>query len=320
MFILKEVGLCVLCFVIKKDTNSILELVNLIQPNIPWSKEYLEWQFFECPAGPSNIYGIKNLEGKIVAIYCAIPKIIKVESKEIKGRMIQDVMTHPDYRGRGFLHYLANLCLVDMKKKGEIGFTFPNEKSEKSFRRNNWHELCSIPLRIKILDKNPEPKVTLDVTSVDKNFDQSISSIWEQSGIKIGVKRDADFLNWRYRKPGAKYFKFILNSNQGFLVLKIFNENQKNFLHICDLVVREDKKDLILKAFEFCEQFGKKNNCHIITGWSNKNHLYAEYYDRFKMNLSLIKRYSFVYFNEEKFKNLKNPEMWYLSKGDSDVY
>ena len=38
------------------------------------------------------------------------------------------------------------------------------------------------------------------------------------------------------------------------------------------------------------------------------------------MNLSLIKRYSFVYFNEEKFKNLKNPEMWYLSKGDSDVY
>ena len=44
----------------KKDTNSILELINLIQPNIPWSKEYLEWQFFECPTGPAIIYGIKN--------------------------------------------------------------------------------------------------------------------------------------------------------------------------------------------------------------------------------------------------------------------
>ena len=304
----------------KKDTNSILELINLIQPNIPWSKEYLNWQFFECPAGPAIIYGIKNLEGKVVAIYSAIPKKIKLENQEIKGRMIQDVMTHPDYRGRGFLHYLADLCLNDIKKKGEVGYTFPNEKSEKSFRRNNWHELCSIPLRIKTLDKNLEPKAMLDITNVDGNFDQSISSIWKHSGIKVGVKRDAEFLNWRYRKPGAKYFKFILNSNQGFLILKIFNEKEKNFLHICDLVVREDKKDLILNTLQFCEQFGKKNKCQIITSWTNKNHSYAEYYDNFKLNLNSITRYSFVFFNNEKFKNLKNPEMWYLSQGDSDVY
>ena len=304
----------------KKDTNSILELINLIQPNTPWTKEHLEWQFFECPTGSAIIYGIKNMEGKVVAIYSAIPKKIKLENQEIIGRMIQDVMTHPDYRGRGFLHYLADLCSNDMKKKREVGYTFPNEKSEKSFRRNNWHELCSIPLRVKTLDKNPESKVILDITSVDGNFDQSISSIWEHSGMKVGIKRDAEFLNWRYRKPGTKYFKFILNSNQGFLILKIFNEKEKNFLHICDLVVREDKKDLILNALQFSEQFGKKNNCQIMTSWSNKNHFYAEFYDRFELNLNSITRYSFVFFNNEKFKNLKNPEMWYLSQGDSDVY
>jgi len=188
------------------------------------------------------------------------------------------------------------------------------------FRRNNWHELCSIPLRIKILGKNPESKVILDTTSVVGNFDQSISSIWKHSGIRVGIKRDSEFLNWRYRKPGAKYFKFILNSNQGFLILKIFNEKEKNFLHICDLVVIEDKKDLILDALQFCEQFGKKNNCQVITSWASKNHSYAEYYNFFELNLNPITRYSFIFFDKEKFKDLKNPNLWYLSQGDSDVY
>ena len=304
----------------KKDSNLILELINLIQPNIPWTKEYLKWQFYECPAGPAIIYGIKNLEGKVIAIYCTIPKIINIDKQEIKGRMIQDVMTHPDYRGRGFLHKLAKICFEDMKKKGEVGYTFPNEKSEKSFRRNKWHELCSIPLRVKILNNDVKHNVKLETTIVEKNFDESISSIWEQSGIKIGIKKNANFLNWRYRKPGEKYFKFILNSNQGLLILKIFREKEKNYLHICELFVKEDKKDLISNAIEFCEKFAKDYDCHFITAWNNKNHLYAEYYDRFKINLSLNNRYSFIFFDEKKFKNLKIAEMWYLSHGDSDIY
>ena len=90
-----------------------------------------------------------HLEKKVVAIYAAVPKKIKFENYNFKARMIQDVMTHPDYRGQGFLHKLSAICLADMKKNKEIGYTFPNEKSEKSFRRNNWHELCGIPLRTK---------------------------------------------------------------------------------------------------------------------------------------------------------------------------
>jgi hypothetical protein len=303
----------------KEDANSILELINLVQPKIPWSHDYLEWQFFKCPDGPAIIYGIKNLEGKLLAIYCAVAKKIQFYNKEIKGRMIQDVMTHPDYRGRGFLHLLSNICLGDLKKKTEFGYTFPNEKSENSFRRNNWTELCSIPIRIKSLKKNLEFRPKLEITNLDGNFAKNISSIWENSGIKIGVKRDAQFLNWRYNKPSAKYYKFILNLNEGFLILKIFNERNKNFLHICDLVVREDKKQIILDALQFSEYFGKINNCKFITSWSSKNHFYSEYYDNLNMNIIPISRYGFVYFNN-RFKNFKNSEMWYLSQGDSDVY
>lgn len=304
----------------KKDTNSILELINFVQPNIPWSKKYFDWQFFECPSGSATIYGIKNLQDKVISIYTAVPKKIKFKNREIIGRMVQDVMTHPDYRGQGCLHYLSDLCLEDMKKKNEIGYTFPNEKSEKSFRRNNWHELCQIPLRIKILNKNLFCNYSLNITRVEGDFDQSISSVWEESGLEIGISRNSEYLNWRYRKPGTKYFKFILNLDQGVLILKIFKEKEKFFLHICDLFVRKNKKDLILKALEFSEQFGKKNNCQFLTSWCSKNHYYSKYYDDFKMNLSPILRYSFVFFNKQDFKDLNNSEIWYLSQGDSDVY
>lgn len=304
----------------KEDTDSILDLINLIQPNIPWNKEYFNWQFFENPMGPADIYGIKNLNKKVIAIYASISKIIKFKNYELKGRMIQDVMTHPEYRGQGFLNKLSLFCLENIKKNDEIGYTFPNEKSEKSFRRNNWHELCSIPLRTKIISKNLDYKIKLDISRVEEKFDKSISSIWENSGIKIGINRNDEYLNWRYRKPGTKYFKFVLNSNEGFLILKTFKEKQTSLIHICDLVVREDKKELILPALEFAEQFGKYNNCNVITSWCNKNHIYSNFYEHFKLNLRSISRYSFIYYNNEKLKDLKISDKWYLSQGDSDVY
>ncbi len=65
--------------------------------------------------------------------------------------MVQDVMTHPNYRGRGFLHWLATVCLEDMRNDGAIGYTFPNKLSEGSFRRTGWAELSPIPLRSKDL-------------------------------------------------------------------------------------------------------------------------------------------------------------------------
>jgi hypothetical protein len=38
------------------------------------------------------------------------------------------------------------------------------------------------------------------------------------------------------------------------------------------------------------------------------------------MNLTSNLRFSFIFFNNEEFKDLKISEKWYLSQGDSDVY
>ena len=105
-----------------------------IQPQIIRSIELLQWQYLESPGGPGQIFTLWESE-TLAAVYCAVAQRFQVGPIIFLGRMVQDVMTHPNYRGRGFLHRLATVCLEDMRNDGAIGYTFPNELSEGSFRR-----------------------------------------------------------------------------------------------------------------------------------------------------------------------------------------
>jgi len=307
--------------VTEADSALVLELVNTIQPSIPWTAEYLRWQFFETPAGHARLYGIKDAPGRLVALYASTAQKVCVGPQSVTGRMIQDVMTHPDFRGRGYLHHLADLCLQDMKGAGEVGYTFPNEKSEKSFRRNGWDELCAVPLRKRHCGRSPPATQMPDATPVDGDFDTTVTEIWDSSGLKVGVRRDADFLNWRYRKPSNKYFKFLLNANEGVLILKLYQHGQQRILHICDLLVREDRRGIISRTLEFCEQFGMLNKVDILTAWLCGEHPYAPQFDRFGLNLAAeSSRFVFVFPGRVQFQDLKRPGLWHLSQGDSDVY
>lgn len=42
--------------VTRADSALILELINTIQPAIPWTNEHLQWQFFETPAGQAVLF------------------------------------------------------------------------------------------------------------------------------------------------------------------------------------------------------------------------------------------------------------------------
>ena len=57
----------------------------------------------------------------------------------------------------------------------------------------------------------PVPALECDVTPQEdatdfaievSAFDLSIDAIWPDAGIPVGVMRSAEFLNWRYERPG----------------------------------------------------------------------------------------------------------------------
>jgi Acetyltransferase (GNAT) domain len=170
-----------------QDETALLALINLVQPHVPWTREHLYWQFFDSPVGPAKLYVIRDGE-VIVSLYAAIRQILEVDGQRFEGWMIQDVMTHPDFRGRGFLHYLASLCLADIKWSGGIGYTFPNDRSEGSFRRTGWAELCEVPYREKALGDGSRSAGGPRVELFDGPFGPCTADVWDTAGVGVGVR------------------------------------------------------------------------------------------------------------------------------------
>lgn len=129
------------------DIRSLLDLLKLVDGGV-WTENRLRWQHFENPAGVSRLYVIRD-EDKIVSLYAAVAHVVSLDGKIWAARRVQDVMTHPEYRGQGCLHELARQCANDLDANGEFGFTFPNKQSEGSFRRTGWLEFMPITLYVK---------------------------------------------------------------------------------------------------------------------------------------------------------------------------
>lgn len=302
----------------QNDSSEILELINHIQPDIPWSKEHLLWQYFETPAGPARLYGIKDPQGKLIAFYAAVAQRIRMGSRRVAARMIQDVMTHPDYRGRGLLHQLAEECCRDIEESGEVGYTFPNEKSANSFRRTGWTELCSVPWRKKSLGPTSSfGNPTLDIYEVKGLFGDVVSVIWDSRNLTVGVDRDAAYLNWRYSKPATTYFKFLVNDSEGLMVLKLYRQT----LHICDLMTRSDKLKNVPAMLKFCENFGAQRGVNVITAWLPSGHPCSYAFDQYGLEMVTdVTRYVFVHPGKNTAHELTNPSLWHVTQGDSDIY
>ena len=303
------------------DLTAVLTFMQHVQPQINRSIELLEWQYLESPAGPGQIFTLWD-DKILAAVYCAATQQVQVERAIFPARMVQDVMTHPHYRGRGFLHRLATTCLEEIKKDGAIGYTFPNELSQGSFRRTGWTELYQIPLRSKYINSTPPPSLgSVSVQELQGYFSPSASRIWDSSNLDVGVVRDHKFLNWRYKKPGQEYRSYLLNSNQGILVLKLYDNGSKRSLHICELFVNAELPLLVYDGLYFAESIARHYGAQSLTAWLGPHHPYAPYFLDAKFPLAVeSKRFMFVTGPDTILATVEKSSRWHISQGDSDVY
>ena len=297
------------------DSQRLLKLINLIQPHVPWDEEMLRWQFFEGPAGPAMVYVIEA-DSKIVAQYVAVPyKITIAGSKTVKAWMIQDVMTHPDYRGQGMLHALGKQCLEAIHERGDYGFTFPNEKSAGSFRRTGWHRLCSVPLRsfglAEFSDQSLTDSVLVEVKSASE------LNLAKQP-VEFGVERSEKYLTWRYAKPRQNYRLFNV-ADQGHVVLKKYNRDDGPIMHLCDVIVLGENRlsDVLTEV----KSIAKSENCQLLTAWLAEGHPYASAFDSAGLKLGEELPVSiYVTGPESASETLREAGNWHITQGDSDVY
>jgi hypothetical protein len=294
-----------------QDARALLDLINSIQPHIPWSEAHLRWQFFDPPAGPARLYVIRRAE-KIVSLYSAIRQRVRVSGVVKSGWMVQDVMTDPPFRGRGFLNHLGQLCLSEIRAGSDVGYTFPNKQSEGSFRRSGWDELGRVPLRRKNAPPVLGVATTCELTRIE-NFSAAHERAWADSDVGAGVHRDLAFLQWRYSKPGQTYERYSVGAEAGFLVLKLYRGEDTTTLHICDLVVQSTARHLVAPALEFAFRRAAAASAGSVTAWLPADHPYAGAFDDAGLMLEVEHdRYIFVT------GGAGIP--WHITQGDSDIY
>jgi hypothetical protein len=298
------------------DVEGALKLIQVVQPADPWSVQHYRWQLLDGPAGPAEIRAIE-FSNRIVALYAATRKRLRVDSRLVEAWMVQDVMTHPEFRGRGFLNSMAAAIKVEMSTRGVVGFTFPNKFSENSFRRNAWTELCRVPLRV----ANVRAGSRTDVLRPIDGFAEDVDAIWEESGLETGVHRDAAFLNWRYRRPATLYHRFVTAGNEGFIVLKVYDHGGIRIVHICDLVVRQRARDLLGELLANVHAFAATNGAARLTSWLPQGHPYDEAFSAAGFHRDEDSdRFVFIDGPPDLLPALTRPASWHLTQGDSDVY
>ena len=303
--------------------TKVLELMKHCMPHIKHDSEVLKWQYFETPRSTANLYYIEN-DGEIISFFAMVCHQIKVGDQLLIARAAQDVMTHSEYRGMGYLHLLGKIAHEDVLAEDVLGITFPNEKSERSFRRNEWTELCPVPIRQKYLSEATTPcttkKTEFRISKLDMFSPQSIENIWWESKFHVGINRNHEYLRWRYGKPRQVYSSFVIGDNQGILIVKVFDSPDGKILHVCEFFLKDDASELAADVLTFVDKLAKKSGCYKITAWLTLGHRYSETFDDFGLELEESNRFIFITGNETILKKVNKACLWHISHGDSDVY
>jgi len=302
----------------ESDCESAIELINSVQPHIPWSIDHFFWQYFGRPGYRAKLFGAKH-QDHLIGFYAAVKNTFLFEGSIRDAYMVQDVMTAEDFRGRGILHLLGEMCSGAIDESGGIGFTFPNEKSANSFRRLGWSEMMVVPLR-EVKCGQVGVASTIHMSEVAA-FEKSVNEIWDHSGMRSGIHRDAEYLNWRYSKPGIQYLKYIVGDFAGYFVLKVFRSEHELKLHLLDLVVKEEAIEYTVDVLNFVLSTANDLGAPSVTCWLPEGHRYESSFVKFGFSsIKTQNRSVFLRNNSEQGISLSKDGQRHFSQGDSDVF
>ncbi|MFL2687477.1 MAG: GNAT family N-acetyltransferase [Alphaproteobacteria bacterium] len=309
----------------KADMVSLLSLIQALYPNLGWTKDYMEWHYFENPAGQAKVWMCQD-QGRAVGSVTAVPHRVWTRDRCTLGYRVQDVLTHPDYRGKSIYRTLSEECyaFLDDQENG-VHFTFPNENSDRVFRTSRWFPIGEIPLwSAKPLAPKTRYELLKNFELVDSftNRDYEVWQSFRTSGL-IGLDKSADFLNWKYFKnPRVKYkcYRIAYKEWRAVLILKKFRlETGKVIFHLCDVFYSEFIENLLQKVIDFVHLRAASENAASITTWASPMDELVELLPGAGFSYTPVKTRSY-------FLRFTNPVIredfakWNIKMGDSDVY
>ena len=255
----------------KKQFQKCFKLISKFKKNINLNKKLLKWEYFLNPFGKAKIF-VAEYKNNFVGMIICIPLKFKKNKKIYNGFRIQDVITEINFRRMGIFTTLLNLSDKYVNQESNVNITLPNENSLPFFKKNNWREICNIPLIAKTT--NNKSNFLLKYNLI-KKFTKTHENIWSKSiKNKFDIFWSTDFSNWRYcLNPKSKYVIFEIKNNTkiiGYMVLKKYKlESKKKMIgHICQLVCADS---YIEDSIKFASNYFFNSSIKNFSMWKIRN-------------------------------------------------
>jgi GNAT superfamily N-acetyltransferase len=152
------------------DEEGILALARTVfteQPADRFSTAYWAWEFVDNPDGAARLW-LADDGGTIVGHYAIIPRMVRVGDERLRGSIVVDVMSHPDYRKQGMFTSLGSAALADAGQVGiDFSYGFPiRHEVMPGHLKIGWHHLFDIPVLVRPLRFGPLTRRYVDLPIV----------------------------------------------------------------------------------------------------------------------------------------------------------
>lgn len=324
--------------------------------------ENLKWLHFDNVLKDTRICLLKDVGSdqiKIASIYAAMPVQFSVFGNDINGTQSLDTLTDTNYRGQGLFKKSATLLYENLSKANyNLVYGFPNDKSAFGFfNRLGWKEIADVPFLIKPLKfsfllratmsksftntifsklnlpftrSRVDTKIDYTISKV-KRFDCRYDDLWkEYSRDIIGVKRSADYLNWRLiDKPHANYINLEATKGDtllGFVSFKIEEKHKVKMLYVMELIFKKPHKLVGENLLKTAINKAKAEGCEVCLAWNLPHSVNFSIFKR-SLFFKLPKKFQFIklFFGVKVLNNfngddhIEDVNKWYLSYLDSDT-
>jgi GNAT superfamily N-acetyltransferase len=114
----------------------------------PLPERGLEWRYDEVPHGPSVSFVAREAGGATISGYACNPRLAVSRGDDASAAVVGetgDVMTHPEWRKRGYFSGLDRAAMAAAKERGwAFAFGLPNRRSAHIFLELGWRRIGTV--------------------------------------------------------------------------------------------------------------------------------------------------------------------------------
>lgn len=339
----------------KQNINHFVEILNRNRDHRVYGERF-EWLYLDNPHGKAKVWWvIDDKTDKPVAFTCALPRLVKVEGKDIicwncgdfsvdkkfrtlgvalklrraakdaiDNNEVKALYAHPNDKMEVIHQRVGHTCIGKMKRYAKI--IKANNYVERYIKSRSLTKLISYIINTGlglidffIVQKDSRYKTEL---ISDKRFDHEYDHLFKDiSGyFKVIGERTSSYLNWRYEdNPLYPCGRIIIRENgclKGYIIFTTSN----NVVHIKDIFCKPDSNIVKTMLNALIKELRKTNKESISVVLKDNNPV-----------INILQRAGFrqrceessIYAYAGEIKEIKdiwlNGDNWYMTVGDRDV-